>query len=89
MTRQTNRDEDRIDRIERWLEQLIERQIHTDNRLDRLENALEITERLIARNAELIERNAVRIAELTERLDQTIGAVNPLAGVARPPAEED
>ena len=35
MTRQSNGGEDRLDRAERLLEQLIERQIHTDNRLDR------------------------------------------------------
>ena len=32
--------ENRLDRVERMLEQLTERQIHADNRLDRFEQAL-------------------------------------------------
>ena len=76
MTTQTNRSEDRLDRVGRLLEQLAERQIHTDNRMDRadarmgrLKNALEATDRLITRNSEhldhidrLIDRNAEQIA---------------------------
>ena len=85
MTTQTNRSEDRLDRVERLLEQLAERQIHTDNRMDRadarmgrLKNALEATDRLITRNSEqldrtdkLIDRNAKQIDSNSEQLDRT------------------
>ena len=75
MTRQSNGGEDRLDRAERLLEQLIERQIHSDNRLDRLENAIESIDALFQRNAQLIERNAQQIernSELSERNEQKI-----------------
>ena len=64
MTTQTNRSEDRLDRVGRLLEQLAERQIHTDNRMDRadarmgrLKNALEATDRLITRNSEHLDHD--------------------------------
>ena len=75
MTRQSNGGEDRLDRAERLLEQLIERQIHSDNRLDRLENAIESIDALILRNAQQIERNEQQIernAQLIERNAQQI-----------------
>ena len=54
MTRQTKRPnrteqlENRMDRVERMLEQLAERQIHADNRMDRLEQAIADTGKQIA-----------------------------------------
>ncbi len=103
MTRQSNGGEDRLDRAERLLEQLIERQIHTDNRLDRMENALESIDALvlrnaqqierneqqIERNAQLIERNAQQIAEFVREMGFLRAAVQGHISQSSPPAHPD
>ena len=103
MTRQSNGGEDRLDRAERLLEQLIERQIHTDNRLDRMENALESidaiiernarqserNEQKIERNAQLIERNAQQIAVFVREMGFLRAAVQGHFSQSSPPAHPD
>ena len=86
MTAQSNGNEDRLDRVERLLEQLVERQIHTDNRLDRLGGAFEVTDRLITSNAKQVERNSrliERNSRLIERNSQQIAALSREIGFLR------
>ena len=96
MTTQTNRSEDRLDRVERLLEQLAERQIHTDNRMDRanirmdrLEKALDNTEKLIDRNADQIARNSEQIAALSREIGFLHTAVLGHFSQSAPPAHQD
>ena len=89
MTRQSNGGEDRLDRAERLLEQLIERQIHNDNRLDRTKNAIESIDALILRNAQQIERNAQQIAVFVREMGFLRAAVQGHISLSSPPAHPD
>ena len=96
MTEPTSESEKRVQRIERWLDRLMERQIHTDNRLDRFENGLEDTQKILKRNAEqiernsqLIERNSMQIADLAREIGFLRAAVQGHISQATPPARPD
>ena len=60
--------ENRLDRVERMLEQLAERQIHADNRLDRFEQAL------IA-SAQTTQKNIDRLSAEIDRLSTQTGVL--------------
>ena len=103
MTEPTSESEKRVQRIELWLDRLMERQIHTDNRLDRFENGLEDTQKILKRNAEqiernslliernsqLIERNSMQIADLAREIGFLRAAVLGHISQATPPAHPD
>ncbi len=89
MTRQSNGGEDRLDRAERLLEQLIERQLHNDNRLDRTKNAIERIDALILRNAQLIERNAQQISVLVREMGFLRAAVQGHISQSSPPVQPE
>lgn len=96
MTEPTSESEKRVQRIELWLDRLMERQIHTDNRLDRFENGLEDTQQILKRNAEQIERNSQQIernskqiADLAREIGFLRAAVLGHISQATPPAHPD
>ncbi len=96
MTEPTSESEKRVQRIELWLDRLMERQIHTDNRLDRFENGLEDTQKILKRNAEqiernsqLIERNSKQIADLAREIGFLRAAVLGHISQSTPPAHPD
>ena len=70
-TKQPNRVEqveNRLDRVERMLEQLTERQIHADNRLDRFEQAL-------ISSAQTTQKNIDRLSAEIDRLSTQTGVL--------------
>ena len=96
MTEPTSESEKRVRRIELWLDRLMERQIHTDNRLDRFENGLDDTQKILKRNAEqiesnskLIESNSKQIAVLAREINFLRAAVQGHISQATPPAHPD
>lgn len=82
MTRQTRKPnrveqvENRLDRVERMLEQLAERQIHADNRLDRFEQALIASTQTTQQN---IDRLSSEISLLLQAVHGHISQSTPPA----------
>ena len=85
MTRQTKNPnrveqvENRLDRVERLLEQLAERQIHADNRLDRFEQALIASTQATQKN----------IDQLSEQIGFLLTALQGHIAQSTPPAHQD
>ncbi len=89
MARQTNSPnrveqvEKRLDRVERMLEQLAERQIHADNRLDRFEQALIASAQTTQQN---IDRLSAEIDRLTAQTGILLQVVQGHISQSTPPA---
>ncbi len=75
--------ENRLDRVERMLEQLAERQIHAGNRLDRFEQALIASAQTTRQN---IERLSAEIDRLTAQTGILLQVVQAHIAQAAPPA---
>ncbi|MCY3994403.1 MAG: hypothetical protein OXF50_24480 [Caldilineaceae bacterium] len=79
MTRQTKRPnrveqvENPLDRVERMLEQLAERQIHADNRLDRFERALIASAQATQKSIETTQKNIDQLSAKIDRLSTQTG----------------
>ncbi len=71
--------ENRLDRVERLLEQLTERQIHADNRLDRFEQALIASTQATQKN----------IDQLSEQIGFLLTALQGHIAQSTPPAHQD
>ena len=75
--------ENRLDRVERMLEQLAERQIHADNRLDRFEQALIASAQTTQQN---IDRLSAEIERLTAQTGILLQVVQGHISQSTPPA---
>ena len=71
--------ENRLDRVERLLEQLAERQIHADNRLDRFEQVAQ----------EQHERTQQNLDQLSAAIGFLVAAVQGHVGQPSPPAHQE
>ena len=93
----TEQNENRLDRIERILEKIAERQERTDQQVaansEQTDNHLDRAERSIAHLAEitdkLISRNAEQIAALTHEMSFLRAAVQGHISQSTPPAHQD
>lgn len=75
--------ENRLDRVERLLEQLAERQIHADNRLDRFEQALIAS---TVATQENIDRLTEQISQLSQKTEYMLGTIRGHISQPNPPA---
>ena len=85
--------ENRLDRVERLLEQLAERQIHADNRLDRFEQALiastQAAQEQHERTQDNINQLSAQSVQVSSDVRFLVAAVQGHVGQPSPPAHQE